>query len=237
MELCEKLRRVVWLFVGLLCVTLAAVCPLYILRATDGSDSVSTHSETYAWFWTLAYLRGEGSAALVLLAWVVVLGACGFHLLLAPLLRATSPPGKCGPRTTSTAAPSGRTDTSFEKFKAYSWVALALLANGAVAMLANVSYIYSIHQPLSPVFHFVVQVGMAVFRLLLAYCAFPFWAKSVADPVSNIHFRLQLLVLCNFVVPCAVTAFTSPSCFQVHTPPLFFFFFFFFFFFCLLSWW
>jgi hypothetical protein len=50
-----------------------------------------------------------------------------------------------------------------------------------------------------------------------AYGMFPLLSGPILDPIANISYRLRLLTVNNLVIPCLVTAFRSPACFQVQS--------------------
>jgi hypothetical protein len=90
-----------------------------------------------------------------------------------------------------------------------------IVVNATVTAAVNIYYIHSTQQPLSAGLRFCVQLGLAVFRLVYAYCVLPLLPISRDEPLVNIVFQFRLTIVNNFIIPCVVTAFTSPSCFQV----------------------
>ncbi len=57
---------------------LLIIAPIYIVRGDNEGDSLSTHTNTYAWFWTLAYMRGVVPSSLILASWAVTVAADAF---------------------------------------------------------------------------------------------------------------------------------------------------------------
>jgi hypothetical protein len=47
---------------------------LYLVKALDSSDAYATHSHTYAWFWTLAYMHGVVPDGMLVMVWFTSLG-------------------------------------------------------------------------------------------------------------------------------------------------------------------
>ena len=68
--------------VKLLLIILVGSSVLYIVKALDSSDTYTTHSQTYAWFWTLAYTRGVVPAGMLLMLWAVTISACFYCIVL-----------------------------------------------------------------------------------------------------------------------------------------------------------
>lgn len=204
-SLCVKLKEARWLFVRLLAVMLLIVAPIYCVRGSDGDALYSTHSETYSWFWTLAYLHGVVPSGLILGSWCVTV-ATYFYIVLIE---------DSGHLFSSSILLSSGVEADHLKVK--TWVAGALFINGVVTIVVNAVYMYGTQQHLSAFALFGLQLSLAVFRLGYAYLAVPFLSRPVSDLVSNLSFRFLLLIVNNLVIPCLVTAFASPSCFQVTT--------------------
>ena len=213
---------------------LASGVPIYIVRGGDGNHAYSTHSNTYAWVWTLAYTRGVVPSALILIVWAVVIGVCFYRIILTPLLtqqkaadsefiiQSSSPNSVCDGLIIGSTSDERKSNTGVAGLKTHSWLVTAFLVNAAVAITVNVLYINSTQQPLPALLHFGIQLSLAVFRLVYSYCVFPLLSEIITDPISNIGFRLRLLIVNNLVVPCIATAFASPSCFQVRCNAHFF---------------
>jgi hypothetical protein len=204
----EKLRKVAWLFVQLLLVVLVTEAPIYVIRFADDDQSYSTHTHTYAWFWTLAYMRGVLPASLLLLAWCVVMTTLFYCVRLAQSIPA------------DTAVQSNDTNslTKNGDEKPMSWFLskpVVYVSNAVLTTAVNAMYVYSTEQPLSAGSRFGVQLGLAVFRLVYAYCVLPLLPVRKNNPLANMVFIFRLTIVNNFIIPCVVTAFASPSCFRV----------------------
>jgi hypothetical protein len=83
--MCTKFRANSRFFVQLLLFMLLISVPVFVVRG-GGYDGVawSTHENTYAWFWTFAYMRGTVPAALILAAWGGSLTAFYCHIWITP---------------------------------------------------------------------------------------------------------------------------------------------------------
>ena len=60
-----------------------------------------------------------------------------------------------------------------------------------------------------------LQVGMALFNLLWNMVAVPVLSRLMEASEKVVLIELGLLILNNILLPCIVTALTSPECFQV----------------------
>lgn len=222
----QKFIEVRRLFVRLLCVVLIVGVPVYLLRGIDVEAEFSTHSNTYAWFWTLAYTHGVEPSCLILASWFVTVTICFHRIVLAPLLE-ESPENEetqgTGPISSLAISESSCGDGDDDVPKSYATgsvkvrvgIVAALLTNGAITITVNALYIYATQQHLSGAILFSIQLCLAVFRLAYSRGAFPVLSLPIVDPIANIRFRLRLLVVNTLIIPCVVTAFASPSCFQV----------------------
>jgi hypothetical protein len=224
--LCAKFKSVMKLFLNLFVVVVCGCLPVYIARGLN--SDISTHHNTYAWFWTYAHLRGVVPAVLVLLSWSATLGACFYRFIVSPFAyddHNTTPQGKYRDSKNNIINDSTAETRNGQQDKEVSshsrstsvsiWIAGTLLFNAAVAVTVNSLYIYGTQQPVSVTVQFMFQLGLAVFRMAYSYCALPLLARPIANPVDNVRFRGRLLLVNNLLIPCIATAFTSPSCAQV----------------------
>jgi hypothetical protein len=215
------------LFLRLLAWTVPVSACLYLARLDSAHSS---HAETYAWFWTVAYMRGVLPAGLLLLLWSTAACVCFYYIMLIPASRdITLSRGAAGCDSGGGAGTSlARQDQALqheedeeeeiEEGTARSGLmtALALLLNTAVTVTVNSLFIYSTQQALSAPLHLAVQLLLAVFRLVYTHVSLPLLAQFVKKPSENIRFRLKLLMMNNLLFPFVATFLTSPACFQVN---------------------
>ena len=225
--LSDKFRKTVWLFIQLAIVMFVTVAPIYIIKCIDDDNTYSTHTNTYGWFWTLAYMRGVVPSGLIMMSWVVLITVCFYHMIVAHPTESnssghpsSSPKSvncqKCFPEDHAITVVDKKLNTTFANtFKRQSMIMLSLVVNVAVTIVVNTLYIYSTTQPFPVYIHVGIQFSLAVFRLVYSYCVFPILSRPIIDPIANIWFRLRLLTMDNLIIPCLVTAFASPACFQV----------------------
>ena len=209
-------RRTMRLFVLLTVVMLIVVFPIYILKAADESGGYMTHENTYAWFWTFAYMHGVTASSLIMTSWMIVLGVF-FHkiIMLSAAEIADADQMSDNYIDCGDGSEASKIDSSTSSWRSGILIMASLLLNAVCTITVNAFYVYVIGQPLPVYVLFGIQFSLALFRLFYSYCMFPLLSRPVSDPISNIRFRLRLLVFNNLVIPCLATAFTSPACFQV----------------------
>jgi hypothetical protein len=185
---------------------------LYFVKVLDSSDAYVTHSETYAWFWTLAYTHGVVPASILVVLWTVAISACFYRIVVHPM---RSNNGGCSVTIPDAPCKKPAADVVHEAdFMNYSVLA-AFVFNVCVTIAVNTLYIYSTQQALGSSIHFCIQLSLSIFRLVYTAVVFPFLSRSIRNAVANIRFRFILLTINNLMIPCVVTALTSDACFQV----------------------
>ena len=202
-------QNTVWLLV----ITLVTSLALYLLKTLDSSEEYSTHSKTYAWFWTLAYMRGVVPAGMLLMLWICAISACFYRIVVNP--RRTN-------ESTEKPIVACRDDVDDEASASTLRgqvvpVGAAFVLNACVTIIVNTLYIYSTQQALCPYIHFCIQLSLSIFRLVYIVVVFPFLSGPIRSAVANVRFRFILLTINNLMIPLVVTALTSDACFQVLT--------------------
>lgn len=204
--------KVMRLAVHLLVVVMAGSMPLYVLKALDTGGQYSTHSHTYSWFWTLAFMRGEVPAVLLIILWASAVVACFFRILVFEARRGSSTENTEGCHN-YTGVGVRCSDTSYRNRSIY--IIVAFVLNAGIAVTVNALYIYSTQQALSASIHFSLQLSLSIFRILYTVFALPLLSKSISSTIMNVRFRFFLLTINNLLIPCVVTALTSDACIQV----------------------
>jgi hypothetical protein len=199
---CEDLKvhfgDIIWIFIQMGGMMVITILPIYALKISD-IDEYSTHVNTYAWFWSLAYIRGLLPSILIAVAWIVMISFCFYYMIV---VSSRSLPLESSVRETM-------------ENVSLAWMVLFCFGNGVVTIFVNVLYIYSTQQPFALSVHVAIQFSVAVFRLAYSFCVLPILARPITDTVININFRLRILIVNNLIIPCIVTALSSPACFQV----------------------
>ena len=199
--------------VKLFIVVMVGSVPIYLVKILDVSGEYSTHSNTYSWFWTMAYMRGGVPAGLLLLLWTGAICACYCYFIrkitiandMKPLCDALSHNTESGDVDAARVSNSHR----------YLHLCVAFLFNAVVTITVNALYIYSIQQDLGPPVRFGLQFSLSFFRLFYSAIVFPLLSRSIDSTIMNVKFRFTLLTINNLLIPCLVTILTSDACFQV----------------------
>jgi hypothetical protein len=200
--------------VQLLVVVLAGSLLLYLIKALDSSGVYATHSHTYAWFWTLAYMRGVVPAGMLVVLWAGAISACFYRIVVHPMGRNAGGHCEASAEAARGNDPAATAEVMSFRSRVVSMVA-AIAINTCVTVAVNALYIYSTQQALGASVHFSIQLSLSIFRLLYVVVAFPLLSRPIRRIVENVWFRFILLTINNLLIPCVVTALTSDACFQV----------------------
>ena len=196
--------------VRLLAVVLAGSVAVYLVKILDSGDAYATHSHTYAWFWTLAYIRGVVPAGLLLMLWAGAISACFYVIIIHP---------RWSDRHSKTPEADKDVGTVIAEVVSFKDravpVGFAFVFNACITIAVNTAYIYSTQQALGASTDFFIQLSLSIFRLMYIAAAFPLLSRSIQSAVENVRFRFILLTINNLLIPCVVTALTSDACFQV----------------------
>ena len=239
----QELKQTMKLFMTLMCVYLVSCVPLYVLKASEYGwehTSHTTHSYQYRWVLTSAFLRGEVSLGLVMLVWLSVLSVLSWLTVRGGVLRrwlsGSSPTsslsfsGSLSFLSTSSKPPSIANKDDLEGgiimnesisgssrglMTSLLRVLMIFSVNTCVVGSVCGGYIYFTSQSLPPSKVVGLQIGMALFNLAWNMAAVPILSRPMGAAVSVVLTELGLLILNNIVLPCIVTALTSPECFQV----------------------
>jgi hypothetical protein len=201
----------------LFAVILVMAIPIYIARGLDHNNSISTHSNTYGWFLTLAYLRGVAASLLIMLSWIISISMSFYLFVVRPIVnnrpdcRTGEDDGSIGQKE----VPPAKKVSQLRQFAQQWEIVIVQVFNLVVVVVVNVLFIYSTQQPFRDWIRFGIQLSIAVFRLMYAYCVLPLLTRSQTDPITNIGYRFRMVVVIDLIVPCVATAFASPACFQV----------------------
>lgn len=240
----RELRLASRLFAVLLCLHLVTCLPLYALKISEyGLEQTShtTHSFQYRWLFTAAYMRGEVSVLLLLLMWLSVMGGlCVLMIPGGPMRRWLSwtPPSSSSTASVSAHSIRGGSGEA-EKERVDVKIAsatetdhsdgdagasslnlrckhlLIFTANASVVGCMYGVYIHFTSQSLPPTTIVGLQIGMALFNLTWNMVIVPVLARPMQAAEKVVWTELGLLIFNNILLPCIVTALTSPACFQV----------------------
>ena len=189
----------------LVVVVMVASLPLYVLRLLDNEHNYSSHWNTYSWTFSFSHLDGKLMGALLLVVWSLAFVTFFIRVTFswfAPHASYT---------TTVTTSSEGRTVWNLN-------VLIALVGVVCVTLLVNVLYILSTTElSLSPAASFVIRLAVSLYRIVSSALLVPFLVSPVKNVERKSLLMFRLLLLNNILIPCAVTALTSPNCFQVYS--------------------
>lgn len=215
---CKSLYTTMRVGVLLSLASIVVFIPFYGLKFSDVGKEVadySTHSNTYGYIISMAYISGQTPAVLLLVGWTLLLFMyAGLYIWIKVDLRKKREEG-------SSELLLAEEKHSEEEIQDRSSTVEALLlvvilsVNSIIVGAVNGLYLYSIYADFNSQVRVYIQVSMSFFSFLFNLVCVPFLAKYIKAPERNCHARLLMIILNNILIPCVVTACASPSCFQV----------------------
>jgi hypothetical protein len=188
--------------------------PIYFLKLFGIGES---HKFQYRWLFNLVYMKGELIAVLMMLAWMGLIVLLFFIYYKCDMKRLSDRHGEAAKKQSSVHVEDmmlSRPKKPFD-YKSFLQYFLLFLLNLFIVVNVNGSYIYSTYQDLHPLTTFLIQVGLAIFKMVYALMFVPILTREIKDPTTNIAVRSMLNLFNNLFIPCLATAFTSPTCYQV----------------------
>lgn len=211
--LSDSFREVMSCATQLLGVVLIGSSSLYIVKLMDSNGAYSTHSNTYAWFWTLSYMRGVVPACMLFVVWAVAIISCYYRVVTFERRMRFNDDSKSTIKANADSG-DGVVDMNF-RYICDRPILVSFAFNICITITVNTCYIYLTQQALTGTIQFGLQLSLSLFRLVYAMVALPILSRSIDNMVVNIRFRFILLMINNLIIPCLVTALTSDACFQV----------------------
>jgi hypothetical protein len=234
-KLHRNLRSIALKFILILALVVLVNIPVYTLKmweyGLEGDALYSTHSYTYGWMLSVAYVTGNLPASLLLFGWVSVFSFCYF-LLAQKSADIALFPTCCnqdqGSSRDASCHVDGResvvrddgnnmnnNDITRGDITSRIFYALLFLGNVAIVACVNILYVISTFEAMTPTEHLLTQIGVATFKFIYnGIMLHKLLAWLTATEESNIKTQLILSIFNKIIIPCVVTAFTSPSCFQ-----------------------
>lgn len=237
------MMTLIYLFLSLLVIGLLCAVPLYILKSdsTNPTDNQhTTHSHVYEWIYTAAYTTGKLPAIILIVSW----GVCNIYFVLflqrqyflqsmaeVPVEKFLHDSTLPSPTVSfnsldieMTTLQSISHSLGYRKIfklwnisrsiRVFNGVCRVLL-NIAVVSTVNAAYIISIRRDLTPTQHLLCEVAMALFSITWKAFFIPFlFSSSSISPVYS-EYKTFASTLNSLFIPCATTALTSTSCYQV----------------------
>jgi Leucine-rich repeat (LRR) protein len=182
--------------------------PVYILKQLDvdsasqgGETQYITHTHMYNWLWTMAFVSGTTPAIILLVTGYVCLSY--FNVFMSRL------GGKEGPSQSDLLSPS-LTDN---QDRLTVWT--VFLLNIAVVGTVNGLYIWSTLLDLASDVRLWIQLSFALFTFLWSVILRIGLPSRIKESGYGVWLFICLNAMNSVMIPCAVTALSTPSCYQV----------------------
>jgi hypothetical protein len=167
-EFCKGLNSTLQVGVSLSLMSLVLFVPFYILKLLDWGEEVTaytTHTNTYGYTASMAYISGEAPAVLLLLGWSVLLllvAALYFWLKHPPnnasATRLSSGPELCDDVVFIGESGDVASCSKHSPFRVASVLLGVLGANSVIVGTVNGLYLYSIYSDLANVYRVFIQL-------------------------------------------------------------------------------
>jgi hypothetical protein len=200
---------------------LTALCllltfPVYVLKQLDQESTSQeeetqyvTHTHMYNWLWTMAYVSGTTPAIILLVGCFVCLSY--FTVVMNRLGGKEDLP----PRSTSLFPSLKKVTDSQSHFMRTAAVWIVFLANIAVVGTVNGLYIWSTLLDVASDVRLWIQLSFALFSSLWSVIL----RRGLPSHIKGSRYGVWLVICLNVMntvlIPCAVTALSTPSCYQV----------------------
>jgi hypothetical protein len=194
---------------------LTALCfllslPVYVLKQFDvestGEIQYVTHTHMYNWLWTMAFVSGTTPAIILLMAGFVCL--LYFDVVI----------NRLGGTKEHSLKPVSGDQNSFGRITSV-WAVFIL--NIAVVGTVNGLYIYSTLFDLPSDVRVWIQLSFALFSSLWSLVLRIGLPSQIKESRYGVWLFICLNVMNSVMIPCAVTALSTPSCYQVCLSMLF----------------
>lgn len=179
--------------------------PIYVLKGLanyhyidNQINSYATHTHQFQWILTTAYFSGAVPGLLILLI--------GFLSLFVYLYLVTKIYVSKVTDLTSSLSLSRRS---------ISFICLGFFINFIVVATANGIYVWSTLQNLSRLERMLIQLSLSCFGVAWKVLLRSLFPSEVKNLVSGVWLFCCISVVNNVILPCAATALTSPTCYQV----------------------
>jgi hypothetical protein len=186
--------------------------PVYMLKQSDaestserGETQYVTHTHMYNWLWTMAFVSGTTPAIILLVAGFVCLSYFNF------IMNRLGGGEKTSPLLSVSKA------IEFDE-KAYSFrrlLAAVFLINIIVVGTVNGLYVWSTLLDLASDIRLWIQLSFALFSFLWGATLRRGLPTHIKESRYGVWLFICLNVINNVMIPCVVTALSTPSCYQV----------------------
>jgi Leucine-rich repeat (LRR) protein len=205
------LSRLMWSVCVLVALCFLLSLPVYVLKQLDivsaseggGETQYVTHTHMYSWLWTMAFVSGSTPAIILLLTNFLCLS---YFNLVMNRLGGNEVPSRL-------VSPSAASPLSMSKAV---WTILFL--NIAVVGTVNGLYIWSTLLDLESDDRVWIQISFALFSFLWSAALPRGLSSEIKDSRHGVWLFLCLNAMNSVLIPCAVTALSTPTCYQVSLP-------------------
>jgi hypothetical protein len=199
-----------WILTGL---SLLFSLPIYVLKGhgqeeeeDSSTNSIATHSHMYRWLWTLAFLSGSLPAILLLV--MTFLCLLFFSFALKRIIGKPSP-DLCSNEDAFTSLPQPQS----QSLQGMMWG--IFLVNVIVVSTMTGLYLWSTLMDLSSEHRILSQVAVAFVSFLWNVLLKGALPTRLQESRYGLWLFIFLSLTNTVVIPCLVTALSSPSCYQV----------------------
>jgi hypothetical protein len=210
------LSHLIWSVCMLSVLCFLLTLPVYVLKQVDvesasegGETQYVTHTHMYNWLWTMAFVSGTIPAIILLVASFVCLSY--FNAMMNRLSHEEPSPS---PVDSPLPVPS----SSLSSDQARSWklpVWGVFLFNIVIVGTVNGLYIWSTLLDLASDIRVGIQLSFALFSSLWSVVLQIALPSRIKRSKYGVWLFICLNVMNNVMIPCLVTALSTPSCYQV----------------------
>jgi Leucine-rich repeat (LRR) protein len=192
--------------------------PVYVLKQLDvesasegGETRYVTHTYMYNWLWTMAFLSGTTPAIILLVTGFACLSY--FNVFMNHLGSNGERPS---PLPVVPSSPSLQSVTNNQShFIRITAVWTIFFVNIAVVVAVNGLYIWSTLHDFARDVRLLIQLSFALFSSLWSVCLRRGLPSQIKESRYGVWLFICLNAMNSVLIPCAVTALSTPSCYQV----------------------
>jgi flagellar basal body-associated protein FliL len=211
----------------------AVTLPILVVKFADSNETEEkylTHTHTYAWFYSLAYISGNLPVYLLMCGWtcmVIVLIAV-LYLIEAKYITDQLEFTEAPVSSTEASRPIdhkhrlSRASSMHAHIEAVpvldsqGWkMAGPLLLNVCVVLLFNILYIRRLSDGTDATMLLAIQIIFAFFKVIYSTWVVPVICKPITDIKKSIWLRVRIYLFNSIWIPVAAVLRTSPACFEV----------------------
>jgi hypothetical protein len=205
------LSHLMWSTCVLTTLCLLLSLPVYVLKQLDlestGETQYITHTHMYNWLWTMTFVSGTTPAIILLVA--------GFVCLLYFNVAMNRLGGQAEPSPSLLAMPSKSVSDDQGHFLRITAVWIVLLLNIVIVGTVNGLYIWSTLHDITSDVRVWIQISFALFSSLWRVVLRRGLPSRIKESRYGVWLFICLSAMNSVLIPCVVTALSTPSCYQV----------------------